>query len=785
MRNNPKLIYFIILIFNHFFTYSQESNNQKDRISQAINDYFSLERENIHIQFNKNSYLTNENVWFKGYVYNRKDKLPFFFTTNVYVVLYDDNGKKIANQLLYANSGCFSGKFSLGKNFKSGKYHLHIYTNWMNNFKEDESGKFEFDVINQIDKIFFKESIDYSKINIHFFPEGGTLVQGIINTIGIKVSDCNGNSLAVKEVDIVTQKGDTIQKVAINKFGNGKVQLLTDTNVYKASFTVNGKRVEQNLPLGTDGISLEINSYTFKEKTIAKIKTNKKGTDKLKADNLYLVVQQDHKSAVFDVNFANGNSEQTLILSNNNLFTGVNIIRLIDSNNNQLAERYVFKYPQESLNLELEFPSKIKGKIAFNGKFNLKNTSASISVLPENSLSAHFNNSIYSSFIINPYFTDKLNYIDYYFHDISKVKHYELDLLLLNQNQGKYKWKDIIGEPPAMAHDFDLGFTIKGTVNQPLNDPKKYKVLLYSLGAQINEITEIDEKNEFYFKNLVIADSTSVSFSLIKNGEKPTSLKIYPQLLNLNRTFNKSFTVENNFCLKRDSIVYNIPGFNTKMVMLDDVEIKVDPKKLKYKNSLGNGNLKGHKITPDDPNINLDLAGYLRNNGFDVERNRGEYTVYSRTATSLNGRTSPAIYVGGIQQINNDFLQNLNVRDIDEIYMNPHATSPTSRSTVGIIRIYPKNPTFATNSKSTSVNFEIKNAFSKIDLFKNIDYKSTEDKGFQNFGVINWIPSILAQETGEFKFEIPDMYQKKVNVLIEGISEDGSLISEIRTITLP
>jgi hypothetical protein len=160
------LLLFLVLIVANGFS---QSNNSKQQIVQHFENYFALERENMHLHLNKNTYLTNESIWFKGYVYNKKDKLPFFFTTNIYVVLHDENGTKIETKLLYANAGCFSGNFVLGEHLKTGKYYLHVYTNWMNNFKEDESGKFELNIINNNDSQFYKEAPDYSKTKIAFF----------------------------------------------------------------------------------------------------------------------------------------------------------------------------------------------------------------------------------------------------------------------------------------------------------------------------------------------------------------------------------------------------------------------------------------------------------------------------------------------------------------------------------------------------------------------------------------------------------------------------------------
>lgn len=781
-KPNTFLLILVLLCTKNF----SQTPDTKQQIIQHLQDYFSLERESIHLHLNKSSYLTNESIWFKGYVFNKKDKLPFFYTTNVYVVLYDEKGTKIESKLLYANAGCFSGNFSLGEHFKTGKYYLHVYTNWMNNFKEDESGTFGLNIINNNDSHFYKDAPDYSKTNIAFYPEGGNIIEGTLNTIGIKVADCNGKALPIGKVSIVDFKGDTIQKVMLNQFGHGKFQLEGDSKIYKASFEIKGERIEQNLPLALkDGVALEISSYSLKEKTIAKVRTNKNGVERSKTEALYLVVQQNNKSFITDLNFSNDALEQTIIIPNSTLFEGLNTLRIIDSNKKQLAERYIFNLPEKALTVDIPFPSKKKNAVSFEGTFNIQNTSASISVLPENSLSADLNDNILASFLINPYFTKKKEHLNYYFTDVSKIKQYELDLLLLNQNDGKYKWENIIGDPPTSKHEFDIGFTIKGTINQPIKDVKKTKVQLNSFAAQINELADVDEKKEFYFRNLVIADSTTVFFNLITNGQKPTLFKVYPQTLSLNRTFNKSFTIEKSSCAAKDSVQYDFPSVNAKMIILEDVEIKVDKRKLKYKNNFGNASLTGYKILDDDPNINMDLADYLSFRGFMVERIGGQHVVYNRTSFSLNGRTSPAIFIGGVQQISNDFLQNLKVKDIDEIYINNHAISPTSRNTIGIIKVYPKSPSMSSSSMATSLSYAIKNSFSRTESFKNIDYSSTDSKGFQNFGVINWIPLITTQETRMFKFDIPEMQQKKVTLLIEGFADDGSLISEIRTISLP
>ena len=136
-----KSICFLFLLFFVSKNFSQNTEI-KENIAEKLNSYFDLERENIHLHLNKDLYLTDESIWFKGYVYNRKERLPFFNTTNVFVVLYNETGTQIAKQLAYANTGTFEGAFTNLKDLSSGNYYIQVYTNWMNNFQENESSIF-------------------------------------------------------------------------------------------------------------------------------------------------------------------------------------------------------------------------------------------------------------------------------------------------------------------------------------------------------------------------------------------------------------------------------------------------------------------------------------------------------------------------------------------------------------------------------------------------------------------------------------------------------------------
>jgi len=765
-------------------TFAQQSRNQE--IIQSVTDYFFLERENIHAHFDKNVFITNESIWFKGYVFHRKKNTPFFTTVNIYASLMDETGKIIETKLLYGNIGSFEGGFKLSSNFKSGKYYIQFYTNWMNNFSEDESSVYEIAVINPEQgpgTALGKPNL--SKINIELTPEGGTLLSGVANTIGIHVSDCNHNPLPVTSADIIDASGKIIKKVLLNKLGYGKIDLPAEnTQGYKAVVMLNDKKYEETFPLAQlKGIAMEVNSYAIADQTLIKIRANKTTLDTYNSRPLYMLIHQDQKSTVLELTLNNGKPEQVILVPNTDIADGLNTIRILDSDLNQLSERIFFKYPKSVLTSEVIANGKTDSSLKYKGKVNYPNMNISVSVLPENTISFDDTNDIYGSLMLLPYLDNKKKASGrHYFKTLSKGKMYELDLYLMSQ-KSKYKWNNILHYPPGSNYTFDMGVTLKGTL-PPGADPKLAKVRLYSLTSGIDEITDINEKNEFYFNNLVIPDSAYVSFSLVRRGVEPKLLSIAPQLTNIGRKFNKPYKPEvYSYAQQTTEKSPEEPNVFKEVNELN--EIKLEGKTtLKYANTFGNGNLHAYKIS--DANIfgTGSLIQFIKTyGGFYVDDHNGELKIYSRTITSIKGaQTGPIIYIDNVQLINDlTWLTNIYLDEVDEIYMSNTAIVPSVRNYTGVIKIYLRKGA-KSNRRDNTPQIMIKNSFEKMMPFENVTYNSVDDKGFENFGVIDWQANIMTNENGEFNLSIPKISSKPLKVLIEGFSADGKLISEIKTI---
>ncbi|UOK42687.1 hypothetical protein [Flavobacterium enshiense] len=522
--NLKKLVYLIIALTVQNLVFSQaEINQSHEKINDALTEYFKLDRENIHLHLNKNIFLTSDEIWFKGYIIEKKNKKPYFLTSNVLISLLDDKGNKIKKYLFYAENSIFEGNIKLDENISTGKYYLEVFTNYMNNFSENESSVFELKIINPKDGKTFPDTriVNLSTIKTEFFPEGNVFLEGTSNTIAVKISDCNGNGISVKDGEIVNSKGETITNFSTNSLGYGKFEILqTKSELYKAVFKINDVKTEEKLPFPeVNGITFSANNYTFENKTTLKIKTNSNSLAQYKNEPLTLIIQQDDYSSYVPFSFKDDNTEQLLALPNENLLNGINTLYLVDKNHKKIAERILYKPLKFDRNIDLKVLRKQNDSIVISGTSTILSGTLSVSVLPEGTKSLTEKKTIYNSFLLDNQLSEKSPDGNQLLSNFSKRKHYELDTYLMCQ-KSKYNWQTMLSSSPQKKFDFDNGLTFKGTINIPVKD-RDSKVEINSLTSGLSEFSPINEKNEFYFKNILVSDSTLVHFSLL-DKKKPT-----------------------------------------------------------------------------------------------------------------------------------------------------------------------------------------------------------------------------------------------------------------------
>ena len=145
-------------------------NPGTDRFSDATAAYFKADREKIHLHPNKSVFTTGESIWFKGYITELKTGMPYGATTNVHLQLRDAQGKVLREILAFAEGSIFSGHIPIDKALPGGLYHIQAYTNFMNNFAEDESALVTISIINKEDGKFYDYAKTGPQMEVDFIP---------------------------------------------------------------------------------------------------------------------------------------------------------------------------------------------------------------------------------------------------------------------------------------------------------------------------------------------------------------------------------------------------------------------------------------------------------------------------------------------------------------------------------------------------------------------------------------------------------------------------------------
>lgn len=780
--------YLIALLASQIVFCQTDTNENKAKISSVLEEYFDLEREAIHLHTNKTTFLTNESIWYQGYIIDRKSSKPFF-TSNVFVVLYDEKGTKLSDKLLYANDGAFSGKFDLNKDLHSGNYYLQVYTNWMNNFSENESTLQKVTIINPREGVKNYKKVNPNSLEVSLNPEGGSLILGIPNSVGIQIKDCRGNAPENCEATLQSSTGEILNSTKLNQFGYGKFEFTPISNNYKVVVNYENKLITKQLPNAeVTGFAMNVNNYSVAGKTLINIKTNAATVKNLSAKKLYLVIHQDHKNSINDISINESSLEQTFTIPASALSSGVNTIRIIDSELKEYASRLIYIYPKIEKSITLLKNNQKNNQIQLSGQSKYPNATFSSAFLPEKSIAWDDSSNIYSGITINPYLTDNLQHANYYFNNPNRMHFYELDLALLNQSQKKYNWEYMKVTKPAINYSFDMGLDLKGKIDPAIKNKTSHKTKLISHKNLLWLNGDITENGDYNFDHVLIADSTYVEMSLMKlpNFEEIKS-KLTPQVLNRKRPFLKEFKIRiPEHCddyLETVDLDF-LEFMDKKVIKLEEVKVENTKKPLRYATQFGNANLRGFKIT--ETQDTQSLLQFIRNNGFDVEEKDGHTVVYVRQRNSINaGQAGPAMFVDGRQIMDIIEVELMQMSEIDEIFLSPHAIVPGVRNYQGIIKIYRKKLNFNQNNYKNNPNaFYITDGFSKYENFSNANYDFLGNNGFNNLGLLNWSQRALTDEQGTFSIEFTDYNQQKGKTIIEGMTKDGVLFQEEAIIEL-
>ncbi len=777
-----------ILGLTHF-TFSQQQIASD--LENSYKDYFKLPRETIHVHLNKTTYLPGEEIWFTAYIYDRALSKPALNTSNVHCGIYDEEGKEVIKQVFYSENGTTKGSFKVDRNLAPGDYYVKAETNWMKNFK----GTTPFVQQIRIGGILEAEEIntDDAEYDLQILPEGGYVIADSFNSLGFKISSKTGQSTAIKSGEITDDQGSIITNaINGNWLGMGKFQIYLKRNRhYTLHVTLNnGYELSTVLPKPQDyGISMFVNNLPTDILAI-QLNTNSETLADLEEEELYLAIHRDGLLIVKRVSLSE--LGKTIRIGKDKLAPGINILTLFNSELQPICERLVYNNSQANIGaITTDLLQKSSSKDSAQVQLKLLAetntlTNLSISVLPEETLANQVNSSVQTTFLLKPYLRNTIENPLYYFKDWSRKKQFELDLLLLTQGWSKYNWEEIFKGALTPTYAFESGFNISGKViNAPFGTPTQITILQQN--SENILLADLDRNKNFELSNAFLFSKDSLSISMLDAKGKmkipQLEITISPKLKEdfLAAKYITPFSkneLKNEAQSETPQLEYLFEDPNA--IALENVTVTDNKisRKLTRNNSLKVGAYDGRKIAVDDLKKNKLLSQFIRSIGFKVSKNAGGDQIFIAAKRPLS--PPPIIYVDGFRL--QTPLRDVPLQYIDEVYFEHQGLEGSGG---GTLYIYQKNDGYVGEKEIARFATRFfKEGYQKPKAYFNPKYSSNNSRDYLEYGAVDWKPTIVVDSSGEIDLSIPTFGLSHLRLFIEGVSLDGTLYSEIKTIHL-
>ena len=507
-----RIIFITLLIFSSFV-------KAQDPVSDLLGvvNKFTADRpqEKVHLHFDKPYYAAGDTIWYKAYVITASDGLPTTLSSSLNLRLIDEKDSVLFNKKTPLGFGLGAGMIVLPLSTKKGKYMLHAYTPWMQNFDEAFFFKKMIPIANSfINVVSGKTAKNANALaQLSFFPESGDLISDIRSKVAFKYLDVNGLGKDISG-SIVNKAGEKVTSFESSHLGMG-IFAFTPTagEIYTAIIEEGGNSRKIPLPaVKTDGYVLSVNNLDTANLLIKIAVSPKLITDK----ELILIGQAN--GVVKYAAKIKAQQAITTLIPKSQLPTGIIQLTLFNSDKQPLIERLVFINHQDNLNINVKTSKDVYAKrekvtLHINTDKDLVQGSYSIAVTDEKLVPSQEDEetSILSNLLITSDLKGFIEKPGFYFSGHPDAVRF-LDYLMLSQGWRRFTWNDLLKKTnQSLIYQAEKGITISGmvTTNSGTRIAGANVKLLPSKGAKFTIDTLTNAEGRFVFDELSFADSAS------------------------------------------------------------------------------------------------------------------------------------------------------------------------------------------------------------------------------------------------------------------------------------
>lgn len=511
-----KIILLVILSVTTVLSFAQSV--AVSSLQKKFSDYNGqLLQEKIYAHTDKNFYLAGELMWFKLYFVDGFFNKSLDVSKVAYAEVLDKSNKPVLQGKIALRNGSGNGSFFLPVTLQSGQYKLRSYTNWMKNFDAQYFFEKTITVINPQrvpDQPVADSKIKY---DLQFFPEGGSLVNGLQSTVAFRIANQYGKGVDATG-SVVNSAGDTVVRFTTSAFGLGSFVLTPVAGVTYNAVVVcaDGNRLVVAIPQAiNDGVVMHVSAAAQ-----GKINVHVAGSPSQTGEILLLAHTRNAVKSVQSVTMQNG--QASFVVEEDKLGEGVSHFTLFNASQKPMSERLYFRYPA-SLKIDAvssrERPDQ-RSKVNIDISTFVDNKPAqsdlSMSVYRIDSLheADPFNIQQYLWLVSDLHGT--VESPEFYFDEKQNNRKEMMDLLMLTHGWRKFAWNDLLSDKkPLLAYTPEFnGHVVNGRVVNAEGKPEQGKVTYLSVpstktlfrGTISDELGRVKfEMKEFYGSSEIVA----------------------------------------------------------------------------------------------------------------------------------------------------------------------------------------------------------------------------------------------------------------------------------------
>lgn len=493
-------------------------------------------REKIFLHLNKYNYFSGEDIWFRAYLMDAKNHGKESPSQVYHVELINPEGQ-IIDSLSFHSTKANWGKFRLKPGLASGQYLLRAYTNYMRNrpqtyfFQEyiDIWGKSEEQESQAMLSTHLEERTNKASIpKLHFYPEGGKLIEGQENIMAIRLVDPSPQP-SPGEVVIEDENKMLVGSVSLDTGGIGSISLSPKQGKeYKAYIKDRGKKNYVEIPpIDSSGFRLRVINN---DKDFFRIKISH--TEAKALNGAFLLAHVRGALSLFIDEIEAG---QIINIPKNTLITGLVEFSLFDPKGNLEARRLAFN--ESGLAKEV-LKINSMGQSLSGDRIKLElSLLDSLKTPGETQLSLSVTDPIFDlrkGSSIAPYvlLESDLGLMPgsmAQFFPLNKDKRKALDLFLMAWDGPLYDWKEILSAKEEPNFQAEQGIRVQGYTSDGANPKKKIEasVMINTLSESFFiEESRSDSSGYFEFEAPLFLDSTIFVVQARKGVQKANDQKL-------------------------------------------------------------------------------------------------------------------------------------------------------------------------------------------------------------------------------------------------------------------